>query len=153
MDRISKLARSENMRRIRGKDTKPELALRSALHRLGLRFRLHRNDLPGKPDIVFPKKKAVIDVRGCFWHRHDCSDFRWPSDNQAFWQDKISSTVDRDRRNGDRLVALGYRVAIVWECALRRKSDKEIVSIARLCAKWLRSEKQTVDISGPRSGG
>ena len=148
MDRISKLARSENMRRIRGKDTKPELALRSALHRLGLRFRLHRTDLPGKPDIVFPSKKVVIDVRGCFWHKHDCNDFHWPSENQAFWRDKINSTANRDRRNEDRLAALGYRVAIVWECALRRKPDKEIDRIARQCARWLHSKARTIDVSG-----
>ena len=139
MDRISKLTRSENMRRIRGKDTKPELALRSALHRLGLRFRLHRRDLPGSPDIVFPGKKVVIDVRGCFWHKHNCSAFRWPEQNQEFWYDKISSTVIRDRRNEDRLAALGFRIAIVWECALRKKPNSEIDCIANDCANWIKS--------------
>jgi DNA mismatch endonuclease, patch repair protein len=115
--------RSRNMASIRGRDTEPEKTVRSLLHRLGYRFRLHRRDLPGKPDLVFPSRRKVIFVHGCFWHMHAC---RWgkvtPATNSAFWQNKRQSNCDRDRRTLDALAAAGWKALIVWECDLRDES-------------------------------
>lgn len=117
MDVHDKETRSFNMSRIRGKDTKPEMIVRRACHALGLRFRLHRKDLPGKPDLVFPKYKTVIFVHGCYWHSHDC---RYgsviPKTNTEFWQTKRLTTVDRDERNARESEYLGWRVLTYWEC-------------------------------------
>jgi DNA mismatch endonuclease (patch repair protein) len=112
--------RSANMRAVRGKDTKPEKMVRSMLHKLGYRFRVHRKDLPGKPDLVFPSKKKAIFVHGCFWHSHDCRKGQGaPATNSAFWQSKRALTVERDRRNLRDLVELGWDVYVVWECTLK----------------------------------
>lgn len=108
------------MRRVRGKDTAPEILVRSLLHRLGFRFRLHRADLPGKPDIVLPKYKAVIFVHGCFWHRHaNCPRASTPATRQDYWLPKFRRTVVRDKRNRELLRCAGWNVIIVWECELR----------------------------------
>ena len=116
--------RSRNMAAIRGKDTAPELAVRRILHAMGLRFRLHRKDLPGRPDIVLPKHRTVVFVHGCFWHRHkDCRHTTTPKTRQEFWQTKFASNVERDRRNRTDLQQLGWRVIVVWECELRQPSD------------------------------
>ena len=116
--------RSRNMAAIRGKDTAPELAIRRILHAMGLRFRLHRKDLPGRPDIVLPKHRTVVFVHGCFWHRHkDCRHTTTPQTRQEFWQTKFASNVERDRRNRTDLQQLGWRVIVVWECELRQPSD------------------------------
>lgn len=109
--------RSEIMGRIRGKDTSPELAVRSTLHSMGYRFRLHRKDLPGKPDIVLPKYQAVVFVHGCFWHGHDCRKGKSvPGTNIVFWKTKITKNVARDRQNTAKLEGMGWRVLVVWEC-------------------------------------
>lgn len=106
---------------IRGKDTKPERIVRSYLHRAGLRFSLHRRDLPGNPDIVLPKYQTVVFVNGCFWHRHDKCQFAYrPKSNVKFWSDKISGNVERDQRNQAKLNALGWRIYVVWECDVSR---------------------------------
>lgn len=119
VDFLTPAQRSERMSRIRGKDSQPELALRRVLHRLGLRYRLHSKDLPGKPDIVFPRYKAVVFVHGCFWHRHQgCKIATTPKSNTAFWIDKFGKNVARDSRVGAELDALGWRVFLVWECEL-----------------------------------
>lgn len=108
------------MSRIKGKDTKPERVVRSMLHRMGYRFRLHRKDLPGKPDIVLPKHRKVIEVRGCYWHMHDCKYGRVvPKTNTEFWQSKRTTTVERDKRNEKQLVELGWSLLVVWECMTR----------------------------------
>jgi DNA mismatch endonuclease (patch repair protein) len=105
------------MRKVRGKDTTPEMKVRSALHRAGYRFRLHRRDLPGRPDIVLPGRRAVVFVHGCFWHRHPgCRAASSPSTRREFWQDKFERNVDRDRRNVEALAADGWSVHVVWEC-------------------------------------
>ena len=110
-DRLTKAQRSANMSRIRGKDTTPELTVRSLLHRMGYRFRLHRSDLPGKPDIVLPKYQSVIFVHGCFWHMHSCRRGRsTPVTNARFWKAKREANRKRDRRNVQRLRRLGWRV-------------------------------------------
>lgn len=104
---------------IRGKNTKPEIIVRQALHRAGLRFRLHRKDLPGKPDIVLPKYHAVIFVHGCFWHGHGCRYFKVPKTRTDFWLDKITANARRDRIHEDDLRNAGWSVFIVWECEIR----------------------------------
>jgi DNA mismatch endonuclease (patch repair protein) len=115
--------RSEIMGRIKGKDTSPELAVRSTLHAMGYRFRLHRKDLPGKPDIVLPKYKTVVFVNGCFWHGHDCRKGKSvPATNTEFWKAKIDGNVCRDRETDDKLKKMGWRVLVVWECEV---SDRE----------------------------
>ena len=123
MDHLSQSRRSWNMSRIRGRDTKPELAVRSALHRMGYRFRLHRADLPGKPDIILPKFKTVLFVHGCYWHRHSrCKLASMPKSRQKFWREKFTETVRRDRKNKAALKRLGWRVGIIWECQIRDKN-------------------------------
>lgn len=117
MDRISKEHRSWNMSRIRGRDTKPEKVVRSLLHRMGYRFRLHRKGLPGKPDIVLPKYRTVIFVHGCFWHRHSGCRFAYtPKSRGEFWQQKFRANRRRDHRSTAALTRLGWRVLVIWEC-------------------------------------
>lgn len=107
------------MSRIRSRDTSPELALRRQLHALGLRYRLHDRRLPGRPDLVLPRFRAVVFVHGCFWHRHPgCSIATTPKSNTAFWQEKFDRNVSRDKRSAAALEAAGWRVFIAWECEL-----------------------------------
>ena len=115
--------RKEIMGKIRARNTQPEIIVRSILHKLGYRFRLHRKDLPGRPDIVLPKHKIVIYVNGCFWHQHECSRGCIPETNYDFWKAKLRRNVDRDRENWKALVKLGWRVLIVWECKLKQKDE------------------------------
>jgi DNA mismatch endonuclease (patch repair protein) len=108
------------MARIRGKDTGPELRVRRVAHSMGLRFRLHRKDLPGKPDLVFPRHQLIIFVHGCFWHRHEgCRRATTPATRMEFWVDKFAATVDRDARQIAQLEHLGWRVLVMWECDLK----------------------------------
>lgn len=117
--RLPNLARSRNMRAVRGKNTRPELAVRRAAHALGLRFRLFRGDLPGRPDLTFPKWRTVLFVNGCFWHQHPgCSRSKLPKTNMAFWKTKLERNAERDRTNYNRLVEQGWRVLLLWECEL-----------------------------------
>ena len=117
MDRLTSEKRSWNMSRIKSKNTTPERIVRSFLHRNGFRFRLHVKDLPGKPDIVLPKYKTVIEVRGCYWHWHEgCKDATTPSTNTEFWQKKFAENVARDQRTEQALKELGWNVIVVWEC-------------------------------------
>lgn len=116
-DTLTKAERSERMSRIRGKDTKPELALRRAMHRLGFRFRLHGARLPGRPDLVLPKYRAAVFVHGCFWHRHQgCKIATTPKSNTPFWQAKFDRNVCRDAEVAKALRNLGWRVFTIWEC-------------------------------------
>ena len=121
-DHLTVEQRSWNMSRIRAKDTKPELAVRSLLHRMGYRFRLHRRDLPGRPDIVLPKYKAVIFVHGCFWHQHSgCRFSNLPKSRQDYWTQKLEGNVRRDRRHQRNLRKQGWKVFIVWECQTKNE--------------------------------
>jgi DNA mismatch endonuclease, patch repair protein len=123
MDTMSKEARSKLMSRIRSKNTRPEVAVRSVLHRMGFRFRLHRKDLPGQPDIVLPRHRKVILVQGCFWHGHDCALGSKPKSNQEYWSSKIAANRERDRRVLEELEAAGWAVLEIWECEVRRGTD------------------------------
>ncbi|MDH2382840.1 DNA mismatch endonuclease Vsr [Bradyrhizobium sp. CER78] len=137
-DIVDKITRSRMMAGIRGKDTRPELNLRRALHRLGLRYRVHATDLPGRPDIVLPRHRATILVHGCFWHRHKgCAFATTPATNARFWNTKFDQTVERDERNVAALQHLGWRLAVVWECALKQKGAE---AVAGQIAAWLASD-------------
>ncbi|MCI5207788.1 MAG: DNA mismatch endonuclease Vsr [Candidatus Electrothrix sp. ATG2] len=119
MDVHSPEQRSYNMSRIKGKNTKPELLVRKWLWSQGYRYRLHRKDLPGKPDIVFPGQKKAIFVHGCFWHKHDCKYFKWPRTNEEFWRKKINGNVSRDQKNYRALQEDGWDYFVLWECELK----------------------------------
>ncbi len=126
MDRLTKQHRSWNMSRIRGKDTKPEMRVRSLLHRMGFRFRLHRKDLPGKPDIVLPAYGTVIFVHGCFWHRHPGCRFAYqPKSRVDFWQTKFRRNVERHQEVTAELEELGWRVVVIWECETASEEQLE----------------------------
>ena len=122
MDTITSKHRSWNMSRIHSIDTKPELAVRSFLHRRGFRFRLHDKRLPGKPDIVLPKYKTVLEVRGCFWHRHEgCKKATMPSTRIEYWQQKFIANIERDKYTEVKLKAMGWKVIVIWECEIPKK--------------------------------
>src|SRR5438094_5191486 len=126
MDKLSAERRSANMRRIRSKDTSPELALRRLVHELGYRFRLHRRDLPGKPDLVFVSRRKVIFVHGCFWHSHQgCKAAHVPKSNVEYWGPKLQRNQDRDKNNLVALTTLGWRPLVIWEC--ETKNEKGLV--------------------------
>ena len=132
-DTISKEHRSWNMSRIRGSNTKPELALRSLLHRAGFRFRLHDRSLPGRPDIVLKRYRTAIFVHGCFWHRHKgCANATMPSSRTDFWNEKFRRTIQRDAHNVKELKEAGWRVITVWECELRKQPDEVIQDIQKI---------------------
>lgn len=120
--------RSQIMSHVKSKNTAPEIKLRSILHRNGFRFRLNRKDLPGKPDIVLPKYKAVIFVHGCFWHGHDCKRGQRPQTNVEFWDKKINKNMERDKQDIIKLKELGWRVMVVWECDLKKTNEDVLVS-------------------------
>ena len=133
MDLLTKEKRSWNMSRIKGKDTKPEKAVRSILHKNGFRFRLNRKDLPGKPDIVLPKYKSVILVHGCFWHRHPRCKYAYkPKSRVKFWQNKFNKTVERDKFVKKELRKEGWKVIIVWECEIRKIEKLRNVLLTKL---------------------
>lgn len=120
MDVFTKEKRSLIMSKVKGKNTKPELIVRSLLHRMGYRFRLHRFDLPGNPDIVLPRYKKAIFIHGCFWHGHKtCSRSKRPSTNTMFWNKKLSNNIRRDIRHLNDLKNLGWEVLVVWECQVK----------------------------------
>lgn len=128
MDVVDKQTRSRMMTGIKGTNTKPELLLRRALHARGFRYRIHDRRLPGRPDIVLPKWRVVIEVRGCFWHRHEgCPKATTPTSNVDFWHEKFRSNIARDKANSDELLAGGWRVLIVWECAIGRLLQKHVI--------------------------
>jgi DNA mismatch endonuclease (patch repair protein) len=125
MDTITKSERSQLMSRIRSKDTRPELAVRSILHRSGYRYRLHRKDLPGRPDIVLPRHRKIILVHGCFWHGHTCTLASKPKSNESYWSPKIQMNRERDSRNVQALVSMGWQVLELWECDIRKGAGLE----------------------------
>ena len=148
VDVVSKKTRSRMMSGIRAKNTKPELLIRSGLHRRGFRYKLHYGDLPGKPDMVFPKYHAIILVNGCFWHGHDCNLFKWPSTRPEFWREKIRSNQVRDDRNLTAYVAQQWRTLVIWECALKGTGRREPEEIVELAARWLIAKSTNAVIDG-----
>lgn len=147
-DVVDPATRSRMMAGIKAENTGPELAVRRALHALGFRFRLHSRNLPGKPDIVLPRWKAVIFVHGCFWHGHDCSLFKLPSTRRDFWKAKLERNMERDREVTAILEATGWRILNVWECALKGKEKRGIGAVADLADHWLREGQGNMDIRG-----
>lgn len=127
MDKISPEKRSWNMSQIKSRNTNPEMKLRKALHGMGFRYRLHNRKLPGSPDLVFSKYKAVIFVNGCFWHRHGCKHTTTPSTRKDFWETKFKANTERDKKNIKELQNLGWRIMIVWECELNKTDNNSIV--------------------------
>jgi DNA mismatch endonuclease (patch repair protein) len=124
-DKISPERRSLNMAAIKSRNTKPEIAFRKRLHALGFRFRLHRKDLPGRPDIVLTRYKTAIFVHGCFWHQHEgCKLASKPSSRQEYWKVKFDRNAERDKNSSASLTELGWRVVVVWECEVRRSADE-----------------------------
>ncbi|MFW3963813.1 very short patch repair endonuclease [Acinetobacter radioresistens] len=145
-DIVDSSTRSRMMAGIRGRNTKPELLIRSLLHRKGFRFRLHVKDLPGKPDIVLPKYRAVIFIHGCFWHGHqDCHLFRLPATRTEFWQEKILRNQTNDSRAVELLLAINWRVCIVWECSIRG-ARKDPEKVANMIADWLSGTENFLEI-------
>jgi DNA mismatch endonuclease (patch repair protein) len=145
IDVVDKRTRSRMMAGIRGKDTKPELALRRALHRRGLRYRLHVPGLPGRPDIVLPGHRAIIEIHGCFWHRHvNCPFCTTPASNTGFWKPKFAATIERDKRNLEAWRKLGWRVAVVWECSIKEIGSE---ALSTKLDKWLQSKSRFKEIS------
>jgi DNA mismatch endonuclease, patch repair protein len=138
-DVLTPAQRRLNMSRIRGKDTKPELLLRRGLHARGFRFRLHRRDLPGRPDLVFPRLHAVVFVHGCFWHGHGCPMFKSPATRPEFWAAKIEGNRARDLRVTENLEAAGWRTLVVWECTLRGPARLPIEQVLARVSAWLLS--------------
>jgi DNA mismatch endonuclease, patch repair protein len=131
--------RSKNMRAIRGGNTGPEIALRKLLFARGFRFRLHANALPGKPDIILPKHRVAIFVHGCFWHGHECYLFKLPQTRRAFWEKKIQQNQIRDRSNTEALCQAGWRVLVVWECALKGRLKWNMERLGDVIDIWILS--------------
>lgn len=146
-DVVDVATRSRMMSGIGGKNTKPELLVRKALFAAGFRFRLHRKDLPGRPDVVLPGRRVVVFVHGCFWHAHQgCPYAKTPATRREFWEAKLAANVERDRRTREALLSAGWRVLVVWECATRSSGVRERLS--ELLTRWI----EGVELSGELSG-
>lgn len=136
MDKLTKKDRSNLMKRIRGKDTRPEKIVRSLLHRRGFRFRLHDKKLPGKPDIVIRKYNTVIFVHGCYWHRHkECKRAFVPATNKEFWQEKFRKNIERDNKNESELRTLGWKTFVIWECEIMKAPKASVERVINIFSK------------------
>lgn len=136
-DVVDAATRSRMMAGIPGKNTKPEIAVRQGLHRMGLRFRLDGSALPGRPDLVLSRHRTVVFVHGCFWHAHACDAFHLPDSNAAFWLEKLQNNVERDRTRVAELKALNWRVLVIWECAVKISAKKGNADLYRLASDWI----------------
>lgn len=136
------------MAAVRARDTKPEVMVRKALHAAGLRYRLNVRDLPGRPDIVLPRHRAVVFVHGCFWHRHECDLFRWPESRTDFWREKLDGNAARDAKAADALDKAGWRQAVIWECALKGRKKRDFQDTMQRLIIWIRSDEQAITIRG-----
>jgi DNA mismatch endonuclease, patch repair protein len=146
-DVVDVATRSRMMSGIGGKNTKPELLVRKALFAAGFRFRLHRKDLPGRPDVVLPGRRVVVFVHGCFWHAHQgCPYAKTPATRREFWEAKLAANVERDRCTREALLSAGWRVLVVWECTTRSSGVRERLS--ELLTRWI----EGVELSGELSG-
>jgi len=151
-DVVSPEVRSRMMTGIRSKNTRPELLIRKCLHGRGFRYRLHDKRLPGKPDIVLPKFHAVIFVNGCFWHGHDCNLFKMPATRTVFWQTKIENNRRNDDSSNKALSSNGWRIATIWECAMKGPARQDEAALIDQLAKWLYGDNNKLDITGERKG-
>ena len=147
-DVVSSQTRSKMMSGIQGKNTKPEIMIRKALHQKGFRYRLHVKSLPGKPDLVFPKYKAAIQINGCFWHGHNCHLFKWPSTQPEFWREKILGNRERDAVKLKEMEEIGWRTMIIWECAVKGKYKQPFNEVIEWVSNWLISGNISVEIMG-----
>ncbi len=147
-DIVSPEKRSQMMSGIGPKNTKPEMVIRKGLHSQGFRYKLHVSNLPGKPDLVFPKYHAVIFVHGCFWHGHDCNLFKWPSTREEFWRIKINRNRQKDVESRAALFSAGWRVGIIWECALKGKARLQADDLIKKISEWLISSSIFQEIQG-----
>jgi DNA mismatch endonuclease (patch repair protein) len=148
MDVLTPEQRRLNMSRIRGKDTKPEMIIRKGLHAAGLRYRLHAKELPGRPDLVFPRYRAALQIHGCFWHGHGCPMCRMPATRQEFWAAKISVNRARDQRTTAALLASGWRLLTLWECSLRGPARMTTEEVLALCIDFIKCGKLDDEIAG-----
>lgn len=148
VDVVDTATRSRMMSGIRGRDTKIEVAIRKALHARGLRYRTDVRGLAGRPDIVLPRWQAAVLVHGCFWHAHDCGLCRIPATRPDFWREKLEGNAARDARNLATLLDGGWRVATVWECALRGKGPHALIDVADRLATWVRGEDRMIELRG-----
>lgn len=149
VDVLTPEQRQLNMSRIRGRDTRPEMLVRRGLHACGFRYRLQDRKLPGRPDLIFPRYRAVIFVHGCFWHGHDCPLFKLPETRRDFWDAKISSNRTRDKRVEETLLEQGWRVATVWECSLKGINKLGGDEVIQQCRLFLLSKEITqINIRG-----
>jgi DNA mismatch endonuclease (patch repair protein) len=148
VDVVSPAIRSQMMAGIRSTNTKPEIFLRSRLHRAGFRFRLHERSLPGKPDMVFAGRHAVLFAHGCFWHGHDCKLFKWPKSREEFWRKKIARNREVDLRAISALHERGWRTGVVWECAIKGPGRLAPGEIIAKCENWLRSKRPSFELRG-----
>lgn len=144
-DIVDAATRSRMMSGIRGKNTRIEVVVRKALFAMGFRYRLHSKHLPGKPDIVFPRHRAVVLLHGCFWHGHSCSFFKWPATRREFWETKICGTRIRDQEQIASLRSLGWRVAVIWECAVRQETYQPD-QLFKSLVEWLNSESVYMEL-------
>lgn len=146
-DVVDAATRSRMMSGIRGKNTKPELMIRKALHARGFRYRIHCKDLPGNPDLCLPKHRAVIFVHGCFWHGHGCHLFKWPRTREEFWRAKIERNQEVDARSMAALANAGWRVATVWECSLKGRRDEVPDELVLELDVWLRGDAESLEMA------
>jgi DNA mismatch endonuclease (patch repair protein) len=144
---VSPEVRSRMMSAIRGKDTKPELAVRRGLHALGFRYALHSARFPGRPDMVLSRYRAVIWVHGCYWHGHGCATVRPAATNESYWSPKIAGNRARDARNLAAVEAAGWRSLVIWECAFRRKGEAALAAVVGQAAEWIREGRPSAEIS------
>ncbi len=144
-DIVTPKTRSRMMAGIRSKNTKPELLIRRQLHKLGFRFRLHDRKLPGSPDIVLRKYNAIIFINGCFWHCHKCHLFKWPKTRRQFWQKKLKQNHANDQKNMASLAKSGWRICIVWECAMKGPK-KDIPGTIKILTEWLKGQENMLEI-------
>lgn len=152
VDVLTPSQRQLNMSRILAKDTKPEMLIRRGLHARGLRYRLHDRTLPGRPDLVFPKYHTAVFIHGCFWHAHGCALSKLPATRQEFWRTKLSANAARDRKALHALKAAGWRVLVIWECALRGVQRLSREGVVAGAAHFVSSsECPTLEIAGRRS--
>lgn len=150
-DVVTPEIRSKMMAGVRAKDTRPEIIIRKELFRQGFRYRLHDKRLAGKPDMVLPRYRAVIFVHGCFWHGHACPLFRLPSTRTEFWKTKIDRNQHNDERVIATLLASDWRVAVVWECALKGRGKWRLAAVTEVITKWIQSNDNELEISGQQS--